>query len=109
MSTDNRRQQLLELSASLINTASERELALAARLEANLETAAEAMAAARAEPYVEGSQGQLRPHPGFTVAARCDEIASKLYAQITAEQGELIANVGGELRRTDPSVRLRAA
>lgn len=54
------RNDLLELSASLIEVASGRELALAERLQANLETAAAAMAAARAEPYVEGSTGQLR-------------------------------------------------
>jgi len=106
--TDANRNDLLELSASLIEVASGRELALAERLQANLETAAEAMAAARAEPYVEGSTGQLRAHPGFSVAARCDEIASRLYGQLTADQGELLERVGAELGRTEPP-RLRAA
>ena len=40
------------------------------------------MEAARAEPWVEGSTGQLKAHPGFVVAARCDATATKLAVEL---------------------------
>ena len=40
------------------------------------------MAAAESQPSVEGSTGQLRPHPGFGVAARCDVLAVKLTEEL---------------------------
>lgn len=40
------------------------------------------MEAAASEPWVKGSMGQLKPYPGFMVAARCDEVAAKLALQL---------------------------
>lgn len=63
------------------------------RLEANLDTAEEALKAARSQPWVEGSQGQLRPHPGFAVAAVADERALALYKQLTSGLDETIDTI----------------
>ena len=40
------------------------------------------MEAAQAEPWVQGSTGQLEAHPGFVVAARCDAMATKLAVEL---------------------------
>ena len=48
------------------------------------------MAEAAKEPFVAGSTGQLTEHPGFKVAARCDELAVRLYRDLTAGQDEAI-------------------
>jgi hypothetical protein len=53
---------------------------LEGRYRANLSAAAAALAAARREPWVVGSTGQRKAHPGFVVAARCDELVLR-YAQ----------------------------
>ena len=55
---------------------------LKARMEANLEAAREALEAARADPWVKGSTGQLKAHPGFSVAAGCDAAATKLAVEL---------------------------
>ncbi len=41
-----------------------------------------AMEAAQAEPWVQGSTGQLKAHPGFVVAARCDATVTKLALEL---------------------------
>ena len=53
---------------------------LETRYRANLRAASAALAAARREPWVVGSTGQRKAHPGFAVAARCDELVLR-YAQ----------------------------
>jgi hypothetical protein len=55
---------------------------LTARLDANLRAAQAAMDAAQAEPWVTGSTGQPKAHPGFAVAARCDEVALRLAVEL---------------------------
>ena len=72
----------------------ERELQLHARLDANLDAAEAAMKAAQAEPWVQGSTGQPKPHPGFAVAKACDEMALALYREITDGLDELIPKLG---------------
>jgi hypothetical protein len=52
------------------------------RLESNVTAAKKAHEAAEKTPFVPGSVGQLREHPGFRVAARCDEIAVKLAREL---------------------------
>ena len=70
----------------------EREERMWARFRANLEAAEEAMKAAEAEPFVVGSTGQPVEHPGFKTAARCDELALKLYRELT--DGQVAAAAG---------------
>ncbi len=87
----------------------EREEAIRGRLEANLGAAEAAMRAARRKPWVQGSTGQLVPHPGFPVAAACDEVALRLYRELTAGLDELAAQIGAFLRderRPRPRLRL---
>jgi hypothetical protein len=48
------------------------------------------MEAAHADPWVKGSTGQPKPHPGFAVARACDEMALALYREITSGVDELI-------------------
>ena len=43
------------------------------------------MAEAAKEPFVAGSTGQLTEHPGFKVAARCDELAIGCTALTTGQ------------------------
>ena len=45
------------------------------------------MEAAQAEPWVEGSTGQLKAHPEFVVAARCDATATKLAVELRLSGG----------------------
>ena len=56
------------------------------------------MEAARAEPWVEGSTGQPKPHPGFAVARGCDETALALYREITRGVDEMIPELAKLLR-----------
>lgn len=56
---------------------------LQARLDANLTAAEAALKEATKSPTVTGSQGQARPHPGFGIAAQCDELAMRLHARLT--------------------------
>lgn len=70
-----------------------RESSLWRRFTANLEAAEKAMEAARAEPFVTGSTGQPVEHPGFKTAARCDELALKLYRVLTEGQVEALAGI----------------
>jgi hypothetical protein len=72
-------------------------LRLQARLEANLSAAQMALEAAREEPWVEGSTGQLRAHPGFAVARASDEMAITLYKELTRGLDELIPELGKAL------------
>src|SRR5687768_8400587 len=65
---------------------------LETRYQANLWAAASALDAARRDPWVQGSTGQRKAHPGFAVAARCDELALR-YAR---ELGELRRSLGRE-------------
>ena len=64
----------------------------------DLDAAREALDAAGAEPWVEGSVGQLKPHPGFAVAKACDEMALALYRELTRRFDELIPEIAKELR-----------
>ena len=51
------------------------------------------MKAAEAEPFVVGSTGQTRRSiPGSKTAARCDELALKLYRELT--DGQVAAAAG---------------
>lgn len=52
------------------------------RLVVNRMAAHGALAEAAAEPWVSGSTGQLVAHPGFAVAARCDQVALSLARQL---------------------------
>jgi hypothetical protein len=67
----------------------ELETRLRARLNANVDAAEMALQAARDEPWVKGSTGQPKPHPGFAVARGCDETALALYREITRGVDEL--------------------
>lgn len=69
-------------------------------MDANLSVAEEAMGEARRNPWVKGSTGQLREHPGFAVAARCDEQALRLYRELTGGLDELLASLADLLRGT---------
>jgi hypothetical protein len=40
------------------------------------------MAAAQAEQWVQGSTGQLKAHPSYVVAARCDATATRLAVEL---------------------------
>ena len=57
---------------------------LEARFEANVAVAHETLRAALADPWVKGSTGQKVAHPGFSVAAKCDEVALRLAAEVRA-------------------------
>jgi esterase/lipase superfamily enzyme len=70
---------------------------LRTRIDANLQAADDAMRAARANPFVEGSTGQLRPHPGFTVAATCDDRALALYRELTSGLQDVMDQIGAWL------------
>ncbi len=48
---------------------------LEARFVESVAAARQALAAARADPWVKGSRGQLVAHPGFEVAAKLDLVA----------------------------------
>ena len=76
----------------------ELETRLRARLDANLAAARSALEAARDEPWVKGSTGQPKPHPGFAVAKACDEMALALYRELTRRFDELIPDLAKELR-----------
>lgn len=58
------------------------DVALLERLVLNRMAADNALAQAEADPYVEGSTGQLVAHPGYAVAARCDGVAISLARQL---------------------------
>ena len=77
----------------------ELETRLRARLEANIAAAEMALEAARAEPWVEGSTGQPKPHPGFGVANACDATALALYREITRSVDEMIPELAKLLAR----------
>jgi hypothetical protein len=53
-----------------------------AQMKAHLEAGADALVAARAEPFVTGSRGQLGEHPGFTIAARSHDVAVRFARQL---------------------------
>ena len=76
----------------------EREQALWARFDENLARADAAMAEAIQEPFVHGSTGQLVEHPGFKTAARCDELALRIYAKLTEGQDGLLADLAAACR-----------
>ena len=56
------------------------------------------MAEAAKEPFVAGSTGQLTEHPGWKVAARCDELALRLYRVLTEGQDEAIERMAAAMR-----------
>jgi|GEM_PF-2284989 len=58
------------------------DLRMVDRFVQNLQTADDLMAAAVAEPFVEGSTGQTTEHPGFKVATRCDAQAVSYARQL---------------------------
>src|SRR5262245_37036898 len=76
----------------------ELETRLRGRLNANLAAAEIAMKEARAQPWVKGSTGQPKPHPGFAVAEACDGMALGLYRELTRRFDELIPELARELR-----------
>ena len=43
-------------------------------------------------------RGQLVEHPGFKVAARCDELALRLYAKLTEGQDGLLGDLAAACR-----------
>jgi hypothetical protein len=55
-----------------------RDVPLLERLIVNRHTARTLHREALRTPFVDGSTGQLVPHPGFAVAARCDRVALEL-------------------------------
>jgi hypothetical protein len=76
----------------------ELETRLRARLTANLAAAELALQAAGAEPWVKGSTGQPKPHPGFAVARGCDQTALALYRELTRGLDEMIPELAKLLR-----------
>jgi Ser/Thr protein kinase RdoA (MazF antagonist) len=80
----------------------ELEARLHARLDANIAAAEMALQAARAEPWVKGSTGQPKPHPGFAVAKACDETALALYREITRGVDDMIPVLANCLRLAPP-------
>lgn len=52
------------------------------RFRANLAVAREMLMLAEAEPIVAGHAGQPRAHPGFAVAAKADEVATRLAIEL---------------------------
>ena len=96
--TELERYEMLEVATGFVTVAAERELGLWSRFSENLKTAEAAKAEAAKDPFVEGSTGQLTEHPGFKVAARCDELALRLYRELTAGQDELIAKIAVSMR-----------
>jgi hypothetical protein len=75
----------------------ELETRLRARLEDTLGAAEMALEAARAEPWVKGSTGQPKPHPGFGVANACDATALALYRETTRGLDELLPELANLL------------
>jgi hypothetical protein len=55
---------------------------LLGRFRANLAVAREMLVLAKAEPIVAGHAGQPRAHPGFAVAAKADEVATRLAVEL---------------------------
>lgn len=96
--------RLIELA--LVANVAERESALWSRFTENLARADAAMAEAAEEPFVAGSTGQLTEYPGFKVAARCDELALRLYRALTEGQDEAIERIAAP---RDPLRRLGGA
>jgi hypothetical protein len=50
------------------------------------------------DPYLEGSTGQPKPHPGFAVARGFDETALALYREITRTVDEILPELAKQLR-----------
>jgi hypothetical protein len=44
-------------------------------------------------PVRSSSTGQPAEHPGFKVAARCDELALRLYGELMADADELVDKI----------------
>lgn len=57
------------------------------RVDANLEAARMALAAAGADPWIEGPMGQLKAHPGFAVARAAEGRARHLGKRCGTEGG----------------------
>ena len=89
---------LRKIELAFIAAVAERELALWSRFTENLARADEAMAEAAKEPIVEGSTGQQVENPLFKVAARCDELALRLYRDLTAGQDDFIEKLAAARR-----------
>ena len=96
--TDAERVELRSVALSFMQHVCRREQALWARFDANVARADAAMAEAIEEPFVQGSTGQLVEHPGFKTAARCDELALRLYAKLTEGQDGLLADLAAACR-----------
>ena len=58
------------------------DLRMVDRFVQNLQAADGLMAEALAQPFVEGSTGQMTEHPGFKVATRCDAQAVSFARQL---------------------------
>ena len=89
---------LRKIEAAFVATICKREAALWSRFTENLARADAATAEAAKEPFVAGSTGQLTEHPGFKVAARCDELALRLYRALTEGQDEAIEKMAAARR-----------
>ena len=55
---------------------------LEARFVESAAAARQALEAARADPWVKGSRGQLVAHPGFGVAAKLDMVAVRIATEL---------------------------
>ena len=96
--TEAERAELRSVALSFMQHVCGREEALWARFDENLVRAEAAMALAVGEPFVKGSTRQLVEHPGFKVAARCDELALRLYAKLTEGQDGLVGDLSAACR-----------
>ena len=96
--TEAERAELRSVALGFVQHVCGREEALWARFHANLARAEAAMAEAIEEPFVKGSTGQLVEHPGFKVAARCDDLALRLYAKLTEGQDGLLGDLAAACR-----------
>jgi hypothetical protein len=74
-----------ELEAEVLDSLgdpTEADRALTERFVSNMQAADDAMAAAMAEPFIDGTKGQQIEHPGFQIATRCDQRAVALARQL---------------------------
>lgn len=86
------------------------DLQLVDRLVVNLRLAEEMTELAEAQPLIEGSTGQLREHPGFQVAARCDSQAVSFARQLRLTpfvRSNATSSESDDAEEDDPILRAR--
>jgi len=71
--------------------------------------AADALTAATADPWVKGSKGQPRPHPGFEVAAKLDATAVRIATEIRMARKQRPADERTEFDEFDELAQRRNA